>query len=85
MPENYPFLTNGAGEEFKEEEQLEEFLRRNPCRGVVAGSITIEDRKGNPEPNFISLEDIKASQNRIGLKNKGLEHYKELLPRFKKV
>ncbi len=76
----YPLITNGAGPASKYIEQIKRILSINPCRGVVAGSMTLEGRPGNPEENFYYFEDTGTSINRVGLKNPGVNYYIEHLP-----
>jgi len=84
----YPRLTNAAGEGSKFVEEVEEIITCNPYRAAVVGSITLERREGNPEPegksNFVYIENIKTSINSIGLKNPGLNYYKNNLPNLLK-
>ena len=82
MFQEYPLVTNAAGEGSKTVEQIERLLNFNPYRSAVIGSITLEKREGNPEPNFYYLEDLKTSINSIGLKNPGMEYYTKNLPRI---
>ncbi len=82
MFQEYPLVTNAAGEGSKTVEQIERLLNFNPYRSAVIGSITLEKRGGNPEPNFYYLEDLKTSINSIGLKTPGMEYYTKNLPRI---
>lgn len=80
MATEYPILTNGAGEGCKDFSEIIKILTNNPCNAAVAGSITIEERKGSREPNFYYSEKTGESINHIGLKNPGLNYYIERLP-----
>ena len=78
----YPVLTNAAGEGSKTIEQIKRIISYNPCRAAVVGSITLEKREGNPEPNFYYFENLKSAINSVGLKNPGLNYYKKNLPKL---
>jgi dihydroorotate dehydrogenase len=77
----YPILTNVAGEGSKSIEQIKRILSSNPLCSAVVGSITLEKRKGNPEPNSYIFED-GTSINLVGLKNLGMEYYEKNLPKL---
>lgn len=80
----YPFLTNAAGEGSKRIDQIERLLKFNPYNSALIGSITLEKREGNLEPNFYYFENLKSSINSVGLKNFGLEYYTKNLPKILK-
>jgi len=77
----YPLLTNAAGA-CKTKEEIKRAIISNPFQAVVIGSITLDPRPGNPEPNFYYLE--RTSINAVGLKNPGLSYYKRILGEVKR-
>lgn len=49
-------------------------LLRAPVTDIILGSLCVEDRPGNPEPNFWVADDESMGLNSRGLPGKGLVH-----------
>lgn len=72
---------NAAGIRSKEIEDLEKLLD-SKISVITIGSITLEPRSGNKVKTYWLEESSGDTLNSIGLENRGLEHYKNILPKF---
>lgn len=69
-------VTNAAGH-CKDVDEVKR-LARSAVGGIVVGSVTVKPREGNPGQTF--YQEGPWALNAIGLRNRGLEYYKEVGP-----
>lgn len=74
-------LMNASGALCVTGEELES-LGRSRSGAIVTKSMTLEPRKGNPEPRYIRIAG--GSINSMGLPNLGYKTYAELIPQLKR-
>lgn len=69
-------VTNAAGM-VKTPAEVRELLRAQVLTHVTVGSITVDEREGNPEPNYWVSPEGDYALNARGLPCRGLPYYKE--------
>lgn len=77
-----PYM-NAACSVAKSFEDLDALLATQ-AGAVLIGSITPEDRDGNPEPRWFAGDNLGFALNSFGMPNNGSEWYKENLPEMVK-
>ena len=80
---NFNILMNAAGCRSKTKEQLHNLVH-NGMNTIVSKTCTLNSNDGNPEPNFIEIND-NNSINCLGMPNYGYIYYRDLYPEFKKL
>lgn len=73
----------GAGPIKLPEQVLE--IAKSDSSAIIVGSITIEERAGNPGVSYHAEKDYRFSLNSKGLPNPGLEYYKKHLPEIAQI
>ena len=74
------FLLNASGVKCTTKEDLVEVLQSS-ADAAITKTMTLEPRKGNPEPRLFYTKDF--SINSMGLPNKGVDYYCKNLPELK--
>jgi dihydroorotate dehydrogenase len=74
---------NAAGCRSKTKEQLHNLVH-NGMNTIVSKTCTLNSNDGNPEPNFIEIND-NNSINCLGMPNYGYTYYRDLYLEFKKL
>lgn len=57
------------------ETQFGKDLLRSPVSTITVGSITVDERLGNPEPHYGYDSETRTSYNAVGLKNPGWKKF----------
>jgi dihydroorotate dehydrogenase (fumarate) len=81
MSLSFPIM-NAAGT-CKTEADFMKLVVLEELGAIVIGSITVEKKDGNTGNTFFNHDDF--SINAIGLKNEGMEYYRNHLPRWSKI
>ena len=80
---NFNLLMNASGCRSKTKEQLHNLIH-NGMNTIVSKTCTLNPNDGNPEPNFIEIND-HTSINCLGMPNYGYTYYRDCYTEFKKL